>query len=127
MAHARFAKNRPTSRAGAKHVNQTLGLACRAVLEVIVRKGGATIAEIGHELHAEKSSVSGRITNLRDDFGFIEDSGEKRATITPVPGVIWIATQSGKDALKHRADSLHTPSIAAPVAEVPQLSLGLLQ
>lgn len=124
-SRARFQKRSTTSRAGASHANQTLGLSCRAVLSVIVAMDGATIAEIGRELAAQNSSVSGRITNLRDDFGYIEDSGEKRAAISPVPGVIWRATKAGRDALKDRTDSFHTPSIATPDANSPQLSLEM--
>lgn len=87
----RFARNRPTSREGAASVALNLADSCERVLGVIRRKRGATIAEIARALRMEKSSVSARISQLRDDLNLIVDSGKKRATpgITRVAGIIW--------------------------------------
>jgi DNA-binding MarR family transcriptional regulator len=95
-----------------------LGLSCRAVLTVIVAKGGATIAEIARELATDKSSISGRIANLRDDLKMIEDSGHKRASTSPVPGIVWRPTEAGRNALQDRPNVLHAPTMARVPAEV---------
>lgn len=128
---ARHARNRSTSKAGADHVTPTLGLRCRAVLAVIVTKQGATIAEIKRELGIDANQVSGRIANLRDDFTppLIEDSGAKRAIVSPVPGIVWKATQAGENALNGRSDVLqvHASKVVRPAETVPQLSLDLLR
>lgn len=99
--HASYQKHSATSRAGARHADKTIGLATRAVLNVIVRTGGATIAEIAHELHTDKSGVSGRVADMHNPEKFnpvlIQDSGETRARegITRVPGTVWTATAEG--------------------------------
>jgi hypothetical protein len=124
---ARYQKDRPTSRAGAAHANNTLGLSCRAVLTVIVAKGGATIAEIARELATDKSSISGRIANLRDDLKMIEDSGHKRVSVSPVPGIVWRSTEAGRNALQDRSNMLHAPKLTPTSPEVPQLSMEFVQ
>jgi hypothetical protein len=115
---ARFQKNRPTSRAGAAHAEKTLGLKCRAVLNVIIARSGASIAEIAHELGCGSNAVTSSIAHLRDDFKLIEDSGQRRATVTPCRGVVWAANKAGHDAANRRANMLHAPKVARVPAEV---------
>jgi hypothetical protein len=117
----RYAKGRPTSESGADHVRPTLALRARAVLAVIIARGGATIAEIKRELNCDASQVSGRIANLRDDFDppLIEDSGEKRAVVSPVSGIVWKSTPHGRAAFNGLASS----TVKKTVPAIKQLPL----
>lgn len=116
-SRARFQKHSATSHAGARHADRTLGLRQRAVLNVIIAHGGATIAEIKRELGIDASSVSGRISEIRDDFGLIADSGERRASVSPVAGTVWTLTPKGREFAK---------TLQLPALEIKnQLSLAL--
>lgn len=115
---ARYQKNRPTSRAGAAHAQKSMGMKATAVLRCIIANDGASIAEVAHSLGCGSNAVTSSIAALRDDFGLIADSGEKRATVTACRGIVWRATEAGENALQNRADVLHAPSIAAPAADV---------
>jgi hypothetical protein len=123
-SRARYQKDSATSRAGANHAQRTLSLRQRAVLAVIVANDGATIAEISKELCVPNNEVSGRITELRDDHKIIRDSGIKRATVTPCKGTVWVVCDAWK-AAQNRADvfKAHPVKVAAPAADVPQLSM----
>lgn len=117
---ARYQKNSSTSKAGADHANRTISLRCRAVLAVIVAKGGATIAEIARELGVPNNEVSGRIANLRDDYKLIIDSGTKRATVTPCKGIVW-KVRDARQAAQDVADTFkaHAPTVCtAPESDL---------
>lgn len=124
MSHARYAADSATSRDGARHANRTIGLRQRAVLNVIIAKHGATIAEIAHELGVPNNEVSGRIAELRDDHRLIVDSGIKRKTVTPCRGVVWVLDPSvapymqiSDHALNDQADVLHDKRVAPTAPE----------
>lgn len=113
-SRARYAPDSETSKAGATHANRTISLRQRAVLNVIIKKHGASIAEIARELGVPNNEVSGRIAELRDDHRFIVDSGEKRATVTPCRGIVWVLDPSIAPYLQARddaADPLHAPTL----------------
>jgi DNA-binding NarL/FixJ family response regulator len=87
----RYQAHSTTSREGALASAPSLHSQTEVILQAIRATRGATIAEIAWLLKMEKSTVSARITQLRDDLKLIEDSGIKRAhpLITNVRGTVW--------------------------------------
>lgn len=118
-SRARYQKTSTTSREGAEHANKTISLRQRAVLDVIRRNHGATIAEIAKELGVGSNEVSGRVCELRDDHKLIVDSGIKRKTVTPCRGIVWLLhpsvapfMQIAEDAPERTADVFQLPRVA---------------
>lgn len=127
---ARYAKHSETSRDGASHANRTLSLRQRAVLNVIISKRGASIAEIAKELGVPNNEVSGRIAELRDDKRLIVDSGEKRATVTACRSIVWTLHESVRflyrsyESERDQPDLFHSSETAPAASVAPNESRG---
>lgn len=94
-----FAENPParrgqaTQQAAAWMIRSHAASARARVLSYIESKRatGATIEELSICLGMKESTVCGRISELRDRYELIVDSGQRRRTSSGAEAIVWIA------------------------------------
>jgi len=79
----------------------------RAILDFIVRAGGATVNELAAGLGARTQTISARMTELRR-AGLIKANGRTRRTPTGRKARVWIIKTKGK---RKCSQPIHGPNV----------------